>query len=35
MFIKADLKVVSIEDTPEINLPHETGFQRQPDRILV
>jgi archaeal flagellar protein FlaI len=23
MFIKADLKVVSIEDTPEINLPHE------------
>lgn len=23
MFIKPDLKVVSIEDTPEINLPHE------------
>ena len=23
MFIKPDLKVVSIEDTPELNLPHE------------
>ncbi len=27
MFIKPDMKIVSIEDTPEINLPHENWIQ--------
>ena len=34
MFIKPDLKVVSIEDTPELNFRIKTGFQLLHERIL-